>query len=113
MCLSVRFHSRKRQPRERDRGDGFEGVERVVLNALVPRLRGRLRRMMFAPSVTIVAIVFGAVTDAKQRPGFPADPPLLRLARDTRATTAVEAAPKEFDCDGFCYICEAGPQKGG
>jgi len=31
--------------------------------------------LIFAPSA-IANIVFGAVTDAKQRPGFPADPPL-------------------------------------
>jgi hypothetical protein len=41
----------------------------------------RIARLIFAPS-TITNIVFrhgkssiGAVTDAKQRPGFPADPP--------------------------------------
>jgi hypothetical protein len=51
----------------------FQMVERVVLNVLANE-RGfaagylRLRRL---PS-----IVFGAVTDAKQRPGFPPDPPL-------------------------------------
>jgi len=45
-----------------------------------------LVRLMFAPSA-IVNIVFrhgessiGAVTDAKQRPGFPADPP-AKLSR--------------------------------
>ena len=65
MCLSVRFHSRKRQPRERDRGDGFEGGTRCP-QRVGPAAAGRLRRMMFAPSVTIVAIVFGE-----------ADPPLM------------------------------------
>ena len=38
--------------------------------------RTRLRGRIFAPSASIVAIVFGE-----------ADPPRLRLARDTRATT--------------------------
>jgi len=46
-------------------------VERVVLNAL----RKRLRRLIFCASGDPLCIVFGAVTDAQQRPGFPADPP--------------------------------------
>src|SRR5436190_17122870 len=52
-------------------------VERVVLNALKIV---RLRRLIFAPSAISLGIVFGAVTDAKQRPGFPADPPLRHLS---------------------------------
>ena len=46
-------------------------MERVVLNAL----RKRLRRLLFCASDDPLCIVFGAVTDAQQRPGFPADPP--------------------------------------
>ena len=52
-----------------------------------PAAAGRPARLISEPSA-IVNIVFGAVTDAKQRPGFPADPPLrmitapLSLARD-------------------------------
>ncbi len=45
-----------------------------------PAAAGRIRRRISAPSA-IIAIVFGE-----------ADPPLMRLARDTRATTAVAAA---------------------
>jgi hypothetical protein len=33
VCLSVRFHSRKRQPRERDRGDGIRGWKALSLGA--------------------------------------------------------------------------------
>ena len=55
-----------------------ERSPRRLLNALVPHVRDgfaagylRLRRWF--------GIVFGAVTDAKQRPGFPPDPPSARL----------------------------------
>jgi hypothetical protein len=53
-------------------------VERVVLNALANGKR--LRRLIFAPSATIAAVVFGE-----------ADPPLMRRARDTPVATEVGA----------------------
>src|SRR6266481_9654025 len=52
-------------------------VERVVLNVLKIV---RLCRLISAPSAISLGIVFGAVTDAKQRPGFPTDPPLRHLS---------------------------------
>jgi hypothetical protein len=50
-------------------------VERVVLNALQKTAALRPDICAFGDQTPIV---FGAVTDAKQRPGFPPDPPRAR-----------------------------------
>jgi hypothetical protein len=46
-------------------------------------LRARWQDAALPPDICafgeLVSIVFGAVTDAKQRPGFPADPRLLKF----------------------------------
>jgi hypothetical protein len=62
-------------------------VERVVLNALTECAASRPD---IAPTA-IANIVFGAVTDAKQRPGFPADPPttLVHLCESTHSLEQV------------------------
>jgi hypothetical protein len=56
-------------------GTAVERSPRRLLNAL----RKRLRRQIICASGDPLYIVFGAVTDAQQRPGFPADPPLSSL----------------------------------
>jgi hypothetical protein len=47
-------------------------VESVVLNALAEESGFGVGSCAFGD---LFGIVFGAVTDAKQRPGFPPDPP--------------------------------------
>ena len=51
----------------------FEMVERLFLNALA---NGRGFAAGYLRIRRLRSIVFGAVTDAKRRPGFPAHPPL-------------------------------------